>query len=70
MSQWRTVYCLLAAVMLLSNLHFLLLGSAKVQPWNNLRPERGDDEETVPEDELRVKGKTSEDHPVNTKTSN
>ncbi|KAK3925721.1 Putative inorganic phosphate cotransporter [Frankliniella fusca] len=35
-TQWRTVYCLLAALMFLSNLQFVVWGSAEVQPWNNI----------------------------------
>ncbi|XP_034246099.1 putative inorganic phosphate cotransporter [Thrips palmi] len=34
-SQWRTVYCLLSAVMFLSNLVYVFYGSAEVQPWND-----------------------------------
>ncbi|XP_026284309.1 putative inorganic phosphate cotransporter isoform X1 [Frankliniella occidentalis] len=51
-SQWRTVYCLLAAVMFISNLHFVLCGSAKVQPWNKPTDKKNKskrDEEEFPE---------------------
>lgn len=44
-SQWRTVYCLLAGVMFVSNLLFVACASGEVQPWNSPRSLRRDSEE-------------------------
>lgn len=35
--QWRSVFWITAAILCISNLLFVLLGSAKVQSWNNPR---------------------------------
>ena len=47
-SQWRTVYCVLASVLFVSNLFFVIYGSADVQKWNNPKEKNHEkaDEET------------------------
>jgi ACS family sodium-dependent inorganic phosphate cotransporter len=45
-SRWQTVFLLAAAVTILGNVVFLVLGSSEVQPWNEpLRPRSQSDEE-------------------------
>lgn len=42
--QWRTVFYIAAAIYFLGNLTFITLGKADIQPWNEPRPDKKDDD--------------------------
>lgn len=42
--QWRTVFYIAAAIYFLGNLVFITLGKADIQPWNEARPDKKDDD--------------------------
>ncbi|XP_062548324.1 putative inorganic phosphate cotransporter isoform X1 [Armigeres subalbatus] len=42
--QWRTVFYIAAAVYFFGNLVFITLGKADIQPWNEPRPDKKDDD--------------------------
>lgn len=42
--QWRTVFYIAAGVYFFGNLVFITLGKADIQPWNEPRPDKKDDD--------------------------
>ena len=39
MSEWRLVFWIVAAMLVITNIIYLIFGSAEIEPWNDIRSE-------------------------------